>query len=305
MTAAGAILGDDGRLRFPRALVEDMVDKAAKSFPLYGRDPRHHLDLSGDRVHYGTAGAAVNVVDLEERIPPLDRARPLRRRAARPSPRQHPFLPAHHGLLRDRTSWRWTSTRSTPACPGTTKHVGTSFSDPAAVDPCMELIHMVAGGEEAWRAMPFVSLSNCFVVPPMKFATESCLTMEACIRAGMPILLLSAGQAGATAPAPIASAIVQAVAECLAGVVYVNAMAPGHPAVFGTWPFVSDLRTGCHVGRLGGTGASFGGLRPDAQVLRHPRRRGGRHERQQGARHAGRVGTGDHQRALRVCRGST
>jgi trimethylamine--corrinoid protein Co-methyltransferase len=56
MTAAGAILGDDGRLRFPRALVEDMVDKAAKSFPLYGRDPRHHLDLSGDRVHYGTAG---------------------------------------------------------------------------------------------------------------------------------------------------------------------------------------------------------------------------------------------------------
>ena len=131
---------------------------------------------------------------------------------------------------------------------GTTKHVGTSFSDPASVDPGMELIHMVAGGEEAWRAMPFVSLSNCFVVPPMKFATESCLTMEACIRAGMPILLLSAGQAGATAPAPIAAAIVQAVAECLAGVVYVNAMAPGHPAVFGTWPFVSDLRTGAMSG---------------------------------------------------------
>jgi trimethylamine---corrinoid protein Co-methyltransferase len=82
----------------------------------------------------------------------------------------------------------------------------------------------------------------------MKFATESCQTMEACIRAGMPVLLLSAGQAGATAPAPIALAIVQAVAECLAGVVYVNAMAPGHPAIFGTWPFVSDLRTGAMSG---------------------------------------------------------
>lgn len=65
---------------------------------------------------------------------------------------------------------------------------------------------------------------------------------------GMPVLLLSAGQAGATAPAPIALAIVQAVAECLAGVVYVNAMAPGHPAIFGTWPFVSDLRTGAMSG---------------------------------------------------------
>ena len=51
-----------------------------------------------------------------------------------------------------------------------------------------------------------------------------------------------------SAPAPIALAIVQAVAECLAGVVYVNAIKPGHPAIFGTWPFVSDLRTGAMSG---------------------------------------------------------
>ena len=85
----------------------------------------------------------------------------------------------------------------------------------------------------------------------MKFATESCLVMEACIAGGMPVLLLSAGQAGATAPAPIAGAIVQATAECLAGLVYVNAIKPGHPAVFGTWPFVSDLRTGAMSGGSG------------------------------------------------------
>ena len=85
----------------------------------------------------------------------------------------------------------------------------------------------------------------------MKFATESCLVMEACIAGGMPVLLLSAGQAGATAPGPIAGAIVQATAECLAGLVYVNAIKPGHPAVFGTWPFVSDLRTGAMSGGSG------------------------------------------------------
>jgi trimethylamine--corrinoid protein Co-methyltransferase len=72
--------------------------------------------------------------------------------------------------------------------------------------------------------------------------------MEDCIRRGMPMLLLSAGQAGATAPAPIALAIVQAMAECLAGVVYVNAIKKGAPAIFGTWPFVSDLRTGAMSG---------------------------------------------------------
>ena len=113
------------------------------------------------------------------------------------------------------------------------------------------MLHRVAGSEAAWRARPFVSNSNCFVVPPLRFATESCEVMEALIRGGMPILLLSAGQAGATAPASLAGAVVQAVAECLAGVVYVNAVEPGHPAIFGTWPFVSDLRTGAMSGGSG------------------------------------------------------
>jgi trimethylamine--corrinoid protein Co-methyltransferase len=114
-----------------------------------------------------------------------------------------------------------------------------------------KMLHMIAGGEDEWRERPFVSNSNCFVVPPMKFATESCLVMEECIHQGMPILLLSAGQAGATAPAPIAGAIVQAVAECLAGLFYVQSIKPGHTAIFGTWPFVSDLRTGAMSGGSG------------------------------------------------------
>jgi trimethylamine--corrinoid protein Co-methyltransferase len=124
------------------------------------------------------------------------------------------------------------------------KHVGTSFTEPHHVKPALEMLHMIAGGEDKWRERPFMSNSNCFVVPPMKFATESCEVMEECIKGGMPVLLLSAGMAGATAPSTVAGAIVQATAECLAGLVYVNAVSPGHPAIFGTWPFGLDLRTG-------------------------------------------------------------
>ena len=136
-------------------------------------------------------------------------------------------------------------------CAGTTKHVGASFTEAGFARDAMEMLHLIAGGEDKWRARPFVGNSNCFVVPPMKFAHDACLVMEECTRSGMPMLLLSAGQAGATAPAPIAGAIVQATAECLAGLVYVNAMRPGHPAIFGTWPFVSDLRTGAMSGGSG------------------------------------------------------
>jgi trimethylamine--corrinoid protein Co-methyltransferase len=131
---------------------------------------------------------------------------------------------------------------------GTSKHVGTSFTVRENVQPALEMLYAIAGGEENFRARPFVSNSNCFVVPPMKFAEDACGVLEACVDGGIPILLLSAGQAGATAPAAIAGAVVQAVAEVLAGLVYVNALKPGHPAIFGTWPFVSDLRTGAMSG---------------------------------------------------------
>ncbi|WP_439154091.1 trimethylamine methyltransferase family protein [Yoonia sp.] len=249
MTAAGAIQGDDGRLRFPRALVEDMLAIAARDITLHARDPQHDLKLSGTRVHFGTAGAAVHLVDLETNSYRDSTVQDLydAARLTQNLDNLHFFQRAM--VCRDiPDNYELDLNTLYASCAGTTKHVGTSFTEVANVRGCLQLAHMIAGGENAWRARPFVSNSNCFVVPPMKFATESCLVMEACIRGGMPVLLLSAGQAGATAPAPIATAIVQAVAECLAGMVYVNAMMPGHPAIFGTWPFVSDLRTGAMSG---------------------------------------------------------
>ncbi len=249
MTEAGAILGDDGRLRYPRALVEDMLAKAARGITLHGRDPKYDLHLEPSRVHFGTAGAAVHMVDPVTRSYRDPTTRDLYDAARIVQHLDNVHFFQRPLVCRDIADNLELDLNTVYAClSGTTKHVGTSFSEPHHVAPCMELIHQVAGGEDAWRARPFVSNTNCFVVPPMKFAEESCVAMEHCIRAGMPILLLSAGQAGATAPAPIALAIVQAVAECLAGVVYVNAIAPGHPAVFGTWPFVSDLRTGAMSG---------------------------------------------------------
>ena len=249
LTGAGAIQGDDGRIRFPRALVEDMLAVAGRDITLFGREEKHDLHLSGTNVHFGTAGAAVHIVDLERNEYRDTTAQDLYNAARITHNLDNVHFFQRAMVCRDVLDNYDMDINTLYAClSGTTKHVGTSFSEPAHVKGCFDLLHMVAGGEDKWRARPFVSNSNCFVVPPMKFAEESCTTMEACIRAGMPMLLLSAGQAGATAPAPIALAITQAMAECLAGVVYVNAMAPGHPAIFGTWPFVSDLRTGAMSG---------------------------------------------------------
>ncbi len=252
LTGAGAILGDDGRIRIPRALVEDMLAIAARDITLCAQDPKHDLELSGARVHFGTAGAAVHLVDVEAREYRESTLQDLYDAARIVDALDNVHFFQRPMVCRDVTDNLELDLNTLYACTrGTAKHIGTSFVEPSHMPHCFELIHQLAGSEEAWRARPFISNSNCFVVPPMKFATESCEVMEAAIRGGMPVLLLSAGQAGATAPAPIAGAIVQAVAECLAGVVYVNALKPGHPAIFGTWPFVSDLRTGAMSGGSG------------------------------------------------------
>lgn len=246
LTGAGAVLGDDGRIRFPRALVEDMLDKAAKEITLYARGaPEHDLHLLGTKVHYGTAGAAVSIVDVENNDYRDSTLQDLFDAARITDQLDNVHFLQRPMVCRDiLDNLEMDLNTIYGCCAGTRKHIGTSFSDPSHMPDCLELLYLIAGGEDKFREKPFMSNSNCFVVPPMKFATESCETMEACIRGGMPVLLLSAGMAGATAPSTIAGAITQAVAECLAGMVYVNAMIPGHPAIFGTWPFGLDLRTG-------------------------------------------------------------
>ncbi len=252
MTKAGAILGDDGRLRFPRGLIEDTIASANRSIRLSSRNGKNDLELSGSNVHFGTAGAAVHIVDVEGRNYRDSTLQDLFDAARLTDKLNNIHFLQRPMVCRDILDNREMDLNTVYACcAGTTKHVGTSFTEVDFARDAFKMLHMIAGGEDKWRARPFVSNSNCFVVPPMKFATESCLIMEECIHQGMPVLLLSAGQAGATAPAPIAGAIVQAVAECLAGLFYVQSIKPGHPAIFGTWPFVSDLRTGAMSGGSG------------------------------------------------------
>ena len=203
-------------------------------------------------MYFGTAGAAVHIVEpatrsyRESLLVDLYDAGRIVDCCEHIHFFQRPLAP------RDMVSGRDLDINTLYAClAGTSKHVGTSMVAADHVDECLDILHDVAGSEAAWRDRPFVSQSNCFVVPPMKWAEDACRCLEAAARGGMPVLLLSAAQAGATAPAALAGTVVQAVAECLAGLVYINAVVPGAPAIWGPWPFVSDLRTGAMSGGSG------------------------------------------------------
>ncbi|NND90659.1 MAG: trimethylamine methyltransferase family protein [Granulosicoccus sp.] len=242
----------DGRLFFPRSLIEDTLASCARELVLYGQVPEHDIEISGSRVYFATAGAAVHIVDIdncEYRDSTLEDLYNMARLVDR---MDNIHLFQRCLVARDVVEPADLDFNTCyAAVSGTTKHVGSSWVDPSHVTRSLEMLHMVAGSEKKWRERPFVSMSNCFVVPPLRFAEDSCHCLETAVRGGMPVLLLAAGQAGATSPAALAGSVVQEVAEVLAGLVFVNLLVPGHPAIFGTWPFVSDLRTGAMSGGSG------------------------------------------------------
>ena len=179
LTAAGATLGDDGRIRMPRALIEDSLAMAARDITLCARDPKQDLNLSGTRVHYGTAGAAVHIVDVEKREYRDSTVQDLYDAARIVDCMDNIHFLQRPMVCRDiLDNYEMDLNTIYACCAGTSKHVGTSFVEPSHMPGAFQLIHDIAGGEEAWRARPFISNSNCFVVPPMKFATESCEVME-------------------------------------------------------------------------------------------------------------------------------
>ena len=237
LTNVGAITGDDGRTRFPRPVVSKMLAQAARNITLHAQNPKHDLLLSGSRVHFGTAGAAVHVVDVqnnayrESHLADIYDAARIVENMDNIHFFQRPMVARD---IEDPAALDLNTLYA--ALKGTTKHVGVSFTEAPFMTPCISMLHDIAGDEDKWRERPFVSNSNCFVVPPLRFATESCLVMEEAVKAGMPVLLLSAGQAGATAPASIAGAVAQALSEVVAGLIYVNEwcrdtralLAPGH-----------------------------------------------------------------------------
>lgn len=49
--ARGCSVDEHGRLRFPRAFVEDVIAGAARNFVLHGRDPKHDIEVTGTKVH--------------------------------------------------------------------------------------------------------------------------------------------------------------------------------------------------------------------------------------------------------------
>ncbi|HEX9925951.1 MAG TPA: trimethylamine methyltransferase family protein [Anaerolineae bacterium] len=232
----------------PRELVEGALKTVNHEVVLYSRDGRNDLHLRGKRVHLGTGGAAVQILDLE-----TGQMRETRLRDLYDIGRLVETLENIHFYLRPVVARDLSNDdidiNTFYACLSAThKHVTGGCYFPEKVAEIKVMGVMIAGSEAAFLARPFLSFNLGYMISPLRFAPETTETLTAAVRAGIPVALVAAPLSGATAPASLVGTLVQVMAEELAGVTYVQLLRPGHPTLQGGMPLVTDLRTGSMLG---------------------------------------------------------
>lgn len=231
------------RVFFPRELIENTMKLANRHPVFYSQNGQHDLHLSGTRVHLGTGGAAVKVLDLKGHVREsylhdiFDIAR-----LVEALDNIHFFI--RPVVARDISNEDIDINTFYAALAGTNKHVMGGCYFPRKVAEIRKLVDLIAGGDEQFLARPFMSLNLCALVSPLKFAPETVETLTLAVRWGIPVSVVSAPLAGATSPASLVGTLVQTIAEELAGLTYVNLLRPGHPTLMGGMPLVVDLRNG-------------------------------------------------------------
>jgi len=249
----GCTINEHGRLCFPRALVEDLIDISAKEYIAYGTNPKNDLQITGRRVHMATSGEAVNILDYETQA-----YRPSKLVDLYDAARLADQLEHIHNFGQPFIASEWSENVfvhdlniAYAELAGTDKPFALGIAMVEHIDPLIALFDAYLGKEGGFLERPFCIFGGCPIVSPLRFGKENAEVLVKVAKLGLTGDIAIAAQAGATAPAALAGALVQTFASSLACLCVMNLIRPGAAINFGIWPFISDLRTGAFSGGSG------------------------------------------------------
>lgn len=125
----------------------------------------------------------------------------------------------------------------------TGKHINFRLLDPASLPYFIRMAELLAGGIEALKAAPPVTLLES-PIAPLKHPDVLVDALLACGEAGIPIEICSMPIAGATGPITLAGSLLMSNVEMLAAVVFGQLAFPGMPMLFAPRIMVMDMASG-------------------------------------------------------------
>ena len=238
---------DGNRVRLPQSLIEDTLDKAPSRVVLAGRNPDNDLILEGARVHIGTGGAALQVLDLE-----TSKIRKAVLRDVADMARIVDALDNIHFYLipiypTDMSKENVEINKYYASLANTSKHVQAGVYTIQGIRDVVEMCERISGGPKPLRERPIVSFITSWMVSPLKFDAGVTTLLIECCRQRVPVVLSAAPMAGSTAPVTMAGMLAQLNAEQLAGLALTQLAQPGCPVLIGPIPATADMRSGKYL----------------------------------------------------------
>ncbi len=229
------------RVYLPRELVSRAIKQAPEEFVFYGRQPGKSITVGGKRVHFGTGGLALYVLDLERNKRPgsIRDVADLARLADRLENLDFFIIPVYpHDINIDfvdiNTKYQ--------AMLNTGKPVMGGIFSKQGLDNMIEIASIIAGGLDKLKRRPFIGFISS-ITSPLKISADHAEYIMEVSRYGLPLATSTAPAAGATAPITLAGTLVQQNAEALMGVVFSQLVNPGTPILYSAVPVTMDMRT--------------------------------------------------------------
>jgi trimethylamine--corrinoid protein Co-methyltransferase len=248
LCAAGAErVGDSATIRLPRSLVEDAIASNPSSITLCGRTPEYDAVLEKNRVHYGTGGTAIYVLDLDtqERRSSTLADVALNARLVERLAHVHVFtINVFPNEIEDKD--HIDTNRFFHSLNETRKHVMGGVYTLEGCTRAVALAEHIAGGEQQLRARPFVSFITLLISP---FKIDDHYGDMTCYlaRKGLPVVVPTEPLCGTTSPITLAGNVLTHVAETLAGITLVQCVNRGAPGICGSVGSINDLNTMGHL----------------------------------------------------------
>ena len=246
---AGADVDDSTcRVKLPRGLVEDAVASNPSSVTLHSRDGSCDAVLEGTRVHYGTGGTAIYVLDPDtgERRPSNVADVALNAAMVEALENIHVFtinVFPHEVEEKDGID----PNRFYHAFANTHKHVMGGIYSLEGCKKVVKMAEMIAESPEALRERPFVSFIT-LIISPFKIDDHYGEITAYLARENLPVVIPTEPICGTTSPVTLAGNVLMHTAETLGGIAMVQALKKGAPGICGSVGSITDLRTMDHVG---------------------------------------------------------
>lgn len=256
---------ENKRIRFTRNLVNESVAKAPEKVVLCGQDPKNDMGLTENRVHLGTGGAAIKILD-----PETGEVRATTLKDLYDVTRLVDQLDNVHFLVRpciptDIDEKDYDINMFYTCLSATGKHVMSGVNDEKGLHNVMDMAAMMVGGKDKLKERPIISVITSFAISPLKLCTQSTKIMQEVIRNFVPVALSAAPMAGSTSPLTMAGTLAQLHAEQLAGITICQLTNPGAPLLYGGIPGLANMST---MGYRGG-GVECGMMNAAIHQLAH------------------------------------